>query len=92
MVVPKKSGTIRICVGQKHINESVKRELYNTPTVDEVMAQLSGAKIFCKLDANNGFWQISLAAKSQPLTTFITPYGRYCLNNLPFEITSAPEV
>ena len=25
------------------------------------------------------------------LTTFITPFGRYCFNKLPFGITSAPE-
>jgi len=25
------------------------------------------------------------------LTTFITPYGRFCFNRLPFGITSAPE-
>jgi len=37
---------------------------YNIPTVDEIMAQLGGAKVFSKLDANSGFWQIPLAAKS----------------------------
>ena len=28
---------------------------------------------------------------SRLLTTFITPYGRFCFNKLPFGITSAPE-
>ena len=51
---------------------------------------LSGAKIFSKLDANSGFWQIPLAEESKPLTTSITPYGRF--NQLPFEISSAPEL
>ncbi len=31
------------------------------PTVDETLAQITGAKIFSKLDANSGFWQIPLA-------------------------------
>jgi hypothetical protein len=76
VVVPKKSGAIRICVDLKPLNESVKREIHPIPTVDEIMAQLSGSKIFSKLDANSGFWQISLAKTSQPLTKFVTPFGR----------------
>ena len=43
-------------------------------------------------DANSGFWQIPLATESRLLTTFITPYGQFCFNKLPFDITSAPEV
>ena len=92
VVVPKKSGAIRICVDLKPLNESVKREIHPIPIVDEIMAQLAGSKIFNKLDANSGFWQIPLAKPSQPLTTFVMPFGRYCFNKLPFRITSAPEV
>ena len=47
--------------------------------------------MFSKLDANSGFWQIPLTEESRLLTTFITPYGRYCFNKLPFGISSAPE-
>ena len=38
------------------------------------------------------FWQIPLAEKSRLLTTFITPYGRFCFNKLPFGISSAQEI
>ena len=59
--------------------------------MDETLAQLSGAKIFSKLDDNSGFWQIPLVKLSRLLTTFITPYGQYCFNKLPFGLSSAPE-
>ena len=52
---------------------------------------MSGARIFSKLDANSGFWQIPLAKESRLLTTFLTPYEQYCFNKLPFGICSAPE-
>ena len=44
------------------------------PKVDETLAQMSGGKVFSKLDANSG---IPLAKKSRLLTTFITPSGQY---------------
>ena len=91
VVVPKKSGNVRICVDLKPLNKSVLREVYPLPRVDDTLAQLAGARLFSKLDANSGFWQIPLSQESRLLTTFITPMGRYCFNKLPFGISSAPE-
>ena len=48
--------------------------------------------MFTKLDANSGFWQIPLSNNSALLTTFITPFGRFCFNRLSFGISSAPEL
>ena len=92
VVVPKRDGSVRICVDFKMLNESVLREVHPIPKVDNTLAQLSGAIVFSKLDANSGFWQIPLVETSRPLTTFITPYGRYLLNKLPFGISCAPEL
>ena len=88
VVVPKKSGSF--CVDLKPLNESVLRETHPLPG-DETLAQLTGATVMSKLDANSGFWQILLSKDSHELTTFITPFGRYCFNKLPFGISSAPE-
>jgi len=92
VVVPKPSGKVRICVDLKHLNKCVQREYHPLPRVEETLAQLSSAQVLTKLDAKSGFWQIPLARNSRVLTTFITPYGRYCFNVLIFGITSAPEL
>ena len=91
VVVPKQDGKVRICVDLTKLNESVRSERHILPSVDHTLAQLGGAKVFTKLDANSGFWQIELSKESALLTTFITPFGRFCFNRLPFGITSAPE-
>ena len=91
VVVPKKIGSIKICVDLKPLNTNVQREVHPLPQVEDTLAQLSGATIFCKLDANSGFWQIPLDSSSRLLTTFFTHNGRYCFNKLPFGISSAPE-
>ena len=54
VVVPKKSGDVRICVNLKPLNESVLRETHPLPGVDETLAQLTGASVMSKLDANSG--------------------------------------
>ena len=91
MVVLKKAGAVRICVDFRALNESVLRDVYPLPNVDETLAHLNGATLFSKLDTSSGFRQIPLSPSSQHLTTFITPYGRYCFRKLPFGISSAPE-
>ncbi|UYV79808.1 K02A2.6-like [Cordylochernes scorpioides] len=87
----KPNGKIRICVDLSRLNLSVERELHPLAVLEHELAQLNGAKIFSRLDANSGFWQIKLSEESQTLMTFITPFGRYKFKRLPFGISSAPE-
>uniref|UniRef100_A0A0A9YGK9 RNA-directed DNA polymerase n=1 Tax=Lygus hesperus TaxID=30085 RepID=A0A0A9YGK9_LYGHE len=92
VVVPKPNGKVRICVNLTKLNQNVKRRFHPIPKLDHCFAKLSGAKIFSKLDANSGFWQIPLSEECQELTTFLSPMGRFKFLKLPFGITSAPEV
>lgn len=93
MVIVPKPGKdeVRICVDLTKLNESVKRERHMLPSVEHTLGQLEGAKVFSKIDANSGFWQISLAKESALLTTFLTPFRRFCFNRLCIGISSAPE-
>ncbi|KAK0131436.1 hypothetical protein N1851_033838 [Merluccius polli] len=92
VVAPKKNkDEVRICVDMTPLNQSVCREKFILPSVEHTLGMLTGARYFSKLDANMGFWQIPLSKESAPYTTFITPFGRYHFNRLPFGISSAPE-
>jgi transposase InsO family protein len=93
MVVVEKPKTrkLRICLDPKNLNDAIKREHFELPTIDEITTRLTGAKIFSKLDANHGYWQIKLHEDSQDLTTFNTPFGRYKFLRLPFGIKPAQE-
>lgn len=92
VVVPKKnSDSIRLCCDYFKLNNSVKKANYLILKVDIALASLKKSKIFSKLDAQAGFHQIKLAKDSRPLTTFITPFGRFMFTRLPFGINCAPE-
>ena len=92
VTVMKKGGDVRICADFKKLNLAVKRERYPIPSLEDMLHKLNGAKVFSKLDATSGFYQIPLEKESSKLTTFITPFGRYRYTRLPFGISSAPEI
>ena len=76
MVIVAKPGKITICLDLKDLNKAVKYPKNQIPTLEEVLPQLSKAKVFSNLEAKDGFYQISLDEKSSKLTTFWTPFGR----------------
>ena len=90
VVVKKKNGGVRICINLKPFNQCILREHHPLPKVNDILEQLTGATVFFKLDMNGGFWQVPVAEKSRLFITFITPFGRYCYDKLPFGISSAP--
>ena len=60
------------------------------PKIDEMYANLCGAKIFTTLDLHSGYYHITLDNKSKAKTAFITPFGKYKFNAVPFGLTQAP--
>ena len=83
--LPKKTdGTICIWLDPKDLNRVIIREHYKAPTLEEISHKLSGATIFSKLDAKDGFWSIDLDTPSFYLTTFNAHKGRYRFLCMPF--------
>ncbi|KAK3749684.1 hypothetical protein QZH41_004323 [Actinostola sp. cb2023] len=91
VVVPKPDGRVRICVDLTKLNDNVLREPYPLPKIDDLLGEIGDSKFFSKVDANSGFWQQKLTPDARLLTTFITPFGRYYFNRMPFGIKTAPE-
>ena len=92
VIVEKPDGNLRICLDPKDLNRAVKREQFQLPTSTEITSKLTGAKVFSKLDAKDGFWHVKLDPPSSLLTTFNTPFGRFKFNRLPFGLNSSNEV
>jgi hypothetical protein len=90
--VVKKSGKIRICVDYKKLNVAVKRQLFMLPNLEDIAPKLAGSTVFSTLDAASGYFQIPLDPSSELLTTFMTPFGRFCFRRVPMGISSAPEI
>ncbi len=91
VVVLKSNGKIRLFIDPKPLNQALKRNHYPPPVIDDLLPELSKAKVFSVIDAKNGFWHIQLDTESSFLTTFGTLLGRYRWTRMPFGISPAPE-
>ena len=77
MTVVRKKDKIRICIDPTKFNKA---------------AEMPGTALFSTLDANNGYWQISLDEESSKLCTFNSPWGRYRFKRLPFGINTSEDI
>ncbi|KAG1649809.1 hypothetical protein GQR58_028618 [Nymphon striatum] len=87
VVVPKgpNAESVRICIDYTELNKFVQREIHPVSIVQDSLAKLGKGIVFSKIDTNSGFWQIPLSEKSKQLTCFLSPFGRYAFNRLPFD-------
>ena len=64
--------------------------LHPLPKIDKLYTKLSGAKIFSALDLTSGYYHIELGKDSHAKTTFVTPFGEWEFNMVPFGLALAP--
>ena len=64
MVVVSKTNKLRICLDPTDLNKAIRRPHYPMPTIEEVLPELHGAKIFSTFDARNGYWHVKLNEES----------------------------
>ena len=60
--------------------------------MEELNPEFTKATVFSKLDAKAGYWAVHLDEQSQLLTTFWTPFGRYCWRRLPFGLSVSQDI
>lgn len=89
---PKKNGDVRICVDMREANKAIERERHPMPTIDELVHDLNGSKVFSKMDLKAGYNQLVLDKESRPITTFSTHMGLYRYKRLNFGTNSASEI
>ena len=91
-VATKKSGALRVCIDPRPLNEALKRETYQIPILDEILPELSQAKVFSTVDLGLGYWHCVLDHEFSRLTTFSTPFRRYRWRRLPFGLSVSSEI
>ncbi|KAK7099536.1 hypothetical protein V1264_003664 [Littorina saxatilis] len=89
---PKNPSEIRVCCDMRDVNKAVLRTRHITSTIEELVSDLNGAKVFSKIDLRSGYHQLELDPASRQFTTFSTHLGLYRYKRLPFGLNSAAEI
>jgi hypothetical protein len=92
VVVAKNENKIRICTDAREANRAIQRQRHNTPTIDDLLHKLNGAKVFSKIDLNSGYHQLELHPDSRYITAFCTHLGIFQYKRLNFGINTAAEI
>ncbi|XP_054259844.1 uncharacterized protein K02A2.6-like [Macrosteles quadrilineatus] len=90
VIVPKSDSTVRVCGDFKTtINPCLRTDHYPLPLPEEIFSNISGAKMFCKIDLTAAYNQLCVNETAQELLTINTTRGLFRYRKLPFGITSA---
>jgi hypothetical protein len=79
-----------MCVDYIPLNEVTVKNMYPLPRIDILFDQLTGARVFSKIDLRSGYHQIRIRPEDIPKTAFTTRYGLFEYLVMTFELTNAP--
>lgn len=87
--MPKPNNEVRLCGDFKVTINPFLRTDYLLPNPEEILTQISVAKIYSKLDLSAAYSQLKVNKSSQELLTINSHKGLFCYQRLAYGITSA---
>ena len=90
LFVPKKDGSLRLCVDYRGVNKVTVKNRHPLPLISEILDRLSRAVIFSKFDLRDAYHRIRIKKSDRWKTAFRSRYGHFEYLVMPFGLTNAP--
>ena len=78
-----------MCVDFTSLNKHYPKDHFPLPRIDQIVESTAGYQRLSFLDAYSGYQHIRMKVEDKESTTFITPFGVYCYNTMPFGLKNA---
>jgi hypothetical protein len=90
VIEPKKNTDVqRVCVNYTSLNKHYPKDPFPLSRIDQIIDSTVGCARLSFLDAYSGYNQIKLKKEDEEKTAFITPYGVFCYQVMPFGLKNA---
>ena len=89
-LVKNNDGTWRMVIDYSRINKQTVDLSYPCPDLNEVLLGFHGKRIFSEFDITKAFYNIKVKDEHKERTAFVTPFGSYTWNVMPFGGKLAP--
>ncbi|GBG85393.1 hypothetical protein CBR_g40035 [Chara braunii] len=92
LFVPKKAGTLRMCIDYRGLNAITVKNAEPLPRIDDLLDRVQECQYFSKIDLKFGINTKPLAIRleDQHKTAFQTRYSMYEFEVMPFSLCNAP--
>ncbi|POM62666.1 reverse transcriptase [Phytophthora palmivora] len=93
VVIIKKNGIdIRLCIDYRLANNLARFMVYPMPLINDLPDDLHKVLWYCSLDMASGFWVVPMTDRARSISAFITPFGLFEWNRMPFGLKNAPQI
>ena len=89
LVTTKPCGGWRVCGDYRRLNSMTTDDMYPVRTLQDFTSELSGKKVFSKIDLMKGYHQIPVSDSDIRKTAVITPFGLFIFPRTPFGLKNA---
>ena len=87
--IPKKDGTVRVCVDFRDLNKTSPKDDFPLPHIDMLVDSTTGHSMLFFMNGFSGYNQILMAPEDMEKTSFIIEWGTYCYRVMPFGLKNA---
>ena len=90
VLVPKPGNKIRLCTDYRKLNSVTIKDSFPLPRITDILDSIGNAAFLTQIDMLKGYYQIPLTDTAKIMSAFITPFGLFQYERLPFGMSNAP--